>query len=340
MRRFLLLLLLGWSTPVLAAPLQVAVLVDTGLRARSGALDPRTRAEVAAFESTVQSGASSVHVAVIRCHADRPDEAVFVKKLSPLAKGGLVTAIEKAVERDQKPCAAGADLIDATLSALKWRSDATRRILVLNAWRHKLPDARASIETVMHRAVRENVVVHAIDTFRPPFYWSQSAAVDALSVDLHRFLARPELPVGRSPRSFRHATIITGGTYRALQSPLTERVRASLRRARLKVDTAETLRKRTRIGECFGNQKNGLDGMDQLAQGRLRPSEVEPDALPLAVRGIDLEPLLDAVFDFVDARVVVADAIEQLRAGTPSGGPGRAIGRAVLGAPRLAPSKR
>jgi hypothetical protein len=63
--------------------------------------------------------------------------------------------------------------------------------------------------------------------------------------------------------------------------------------------------------------------------------------LPEAVRGQALEPLLDAIWDFVDARRVTASALNDLENEVDgSAAVGERLAAAVRGPRRLPPSRR
>lgn len=89
----------------------------------------------------------------------------------------------------------------------------------------------------------------------------------------------------------------------------------------------------------------GRDVLDALASGQVRPGEVTQASLPTFLRGQALEPLLDSVWDFVQARITLERIISSIAAGRSAGGtvPPRAglnLGQELLAYPRFAPSKR
>src|SRR5262249_9550724 len=86
-----------------------------------------------------------------------------------------------------------------------------------------------------------------------------------------------------------------------------------------------------------GPTRNDRDALDDLADGTRRPSEVDPAELPEALQGIPLEPLLDAIFDYVDARRVYARAYAST---PPAVTAEEAIAAAIIAPPRRRPSER
>jgi hypothetical protein len=342
-------LLLGGRTSSAGEPraVQIAVLVDTDLGVvRWNRTDgTRVREFPAAWRGALESlegafaeSGASIRWALVSCESpsrgtpgelriDRPFSA------SPLP---LASAVEALVLKRKHGCPADADLADQAITRLEWSEDADRRILVIGPSDSVLGSTRQSAETVMHRAVRLGIVVHALELDTPGRHrfalerrgmsYRRILGVPG-STDVRAFLSAPTLPLGRVPTTARHAVILTGGTYVWWTGPI-ERDRR-FEDARVEDDLPE---------RAFGPSNGGKDALDDLAEGLRRPSEVTRDELPSALHGIALEPLLDAIWDYVDARRVMHSSLEQLR--------GRALPierrlvDAVLGAPRRMPSRR
>jgi hypothetical protein len=166
------------------------------------------------------------------------------------------------------------------------------------------------------------------------------------------FLDPPTAPLGRVPLLTRHATLLSGGSYFigfASANPRRDGIRVLYpkelfgrwpRSQQQYSDGIRALMKR-----AYAEGASGRDALDDLATGVRRPSEVEPLELPKSLQHIDLEPLLDAVWNYVDARRIVTGLVQEslqlLDHPLPPGGSlGTKAAKALLDPRRLPPSRR
>jgi hypothetical protein len=240
-----------------------------------------------------------------------------------------------------------------------------------------LVPGRITIEELAHRAERDRTVIHVVEpvlAVRSPVYlfrWSgrfeklraaqESARYPArprallqLAEDLSLFLSHPTAPNGRVPNRARHGTVLEGGSYQLLlidrgdqDSRCDHRFSwhsdadcAAARSAHLGAVVDRPLLQRLR-----GRVTSGADVLADLASGAKRPSEVDPADLPEFLQGLDLEPLLDPIFDFVDARTAMESVVsryEKLAKGPTLDlqGVGAELAVRVLAPPRWQPSRR
>lgn len=159
-----------------------------------------------------------------------------------------------------------------------------------------------------------------------------------------RLLAQPDLSRIDTP-TLRGAEAALGFSASRIRDELQRRLRIRASEAR------EARRARWRLPETYGLRidspyepgvaaANPRDMLDALASGAFSPAQIDAEALPTFLRGYPLEPLLDAVWDFVDARATCEQII---RAVNPAGAPSSAgldIAAALLTAPSLPPSRR
>lgn len=132
---------------------------------------------------------------------------------------------------------------------------------------------------------------------------------------------------------------------RRRQAILDELERREEVRAERAKQVRQTLRAEHGLDVAYGPPvRPGRDALDELAAGRLRPSEVRDDQLPGFLAGAALEPLLDALWNFVDARAVAERVLGALLSrrvrGVAAPVPGDELAQALLSEPRLAPSER
>ncbi len=298
--------------------------------------------------ATIERGLEGARIAV--AHGENAD-VVFDLELG--AGGGLVAALEQAQARRRqlKAQANGTkhwaplsvDILDATLDAVKWAPGARRRVLLVDGG-HALSKGRTTIEEVVFRAEREEVVIHALEFVgHLPGGFRHDRILVNTRADVARFLARPHATLGRVPVNARHATLQSGGSFHVafvVGAGGDEAVRLWIERTNQKFDAA------TPATVMYGARNaDGEDALDELASGRRRSYEFTKDELPAPLWGVDMEPLLDAVWDYVDARrVIMTYKAEIDRVRDPKKGAPRDIGedvaRALLAPRRLPPSRR
>jgi hypothetical protein len=340
------------GVPVLAhaAAYQVAIVFDRsdyGYDGKSIGLSQRMRSELDAFQQGL--GADTVELALMTCEADSrrgPVQAKLVRPFGPMQKS-IADEVAASMSEARPPCAAGVDLVEEARTALKWSDGAEKRIVVLSTHGHFAMNGRTTAETLMHRLEHEEIVFHAVETFRPrsDFYWSmmEHDKLDAVAGDVRTFLEKPTAPLGRVPSWLRHATSISGGSYQLAMIPapqddgMSDLPKDLRDRAARGVEETRG-RQRALLKRAYAKLPGQRDGLDDLAEGRRRPSEVKAGELPEALRHVDLEPLLDAVWDFVDARQTYATFNEESDGRAAK--LGAELAKAVLGRRRLPPSRR
>lgn len=354
------------APPAIADELQVAILVGGDLRRedrdqsprrgreRRLTLPERAQIELNAFEDALRALAPALELALVRCEKPgRHEPPETVLRDFGGANRGLAEALDRPLSPPAIACPASVDVLDAAVEKLSWSAHAPKRIVAIGAPRDLFVAGRSSLEEVVHRAERHGIVIHAlafrsVDVDLPVTERGQDPTLD----DMTRFLRRPTLPLGRVPSHARHATLLSGGSYEIVV--LGGRHRPDLPRMPKpiahalgvgRLERALSLYK-TCLEHAFGIlDGNGRDALDDLAEGKKRPSEITNADVPAALADIDLEPLLDAVFDFVDARRAARTTLLQLEAldrdePLPKGAIGIALAQEVAGPRRLVPSRR
>ncbi|MBI4815289.1 MAG: hypothetical protein HY791_03455 [Deltaproteobacteria bacterium] len=317
------------------------------------------------------------------------------------------------------------DAVDEAIDAFKWKEGADKRILLIGGAGRLLTPGKTTLEAVMFRAEHHGIVVHvlefggptrqpiprsvrwasmpislssyfAVPSARQP--WSEAAMAPMLA-DLRQFVARPTATLGRPPAHPRHGTLVSGGTYRLVNSPVSgvldsmmqardagERYWMSIVTSSVAPDgVPERFRSVKPGGVLYGryqqlelhavilsavqelfkpdpelvkllaasygptrrtreSDSHPEDVLDDLAYGRVRPSEVNEEDLPPWLLDVDLEPLLDALWDFVDARSRIVETL-RARNRAPDGtiqasGIGARMAMDLLAARRRVPSRR
>lgn len=336
-----------------AAELEVAIVLDTSaLRPGSGPLGgsvdlhPAVRRTLEALDGALAATPGGTSFALLYCRraADGSERTQLRDFGSGLRRLGGPLELGK-----EGGCSASVDRVLEAVERLHWSRQANKRILAIGHSGALLSAGRVTLEDLAHRAEHAGIVLHAAELIDAGG-WSFEPAITALGADVRAFLDRPALPLGRVPALARHATALSGGSFEVIVVPgyhgfgwwpLDRRLDKEARRRRALAADVQHLRKKTGIGAAYGLVAEGRDGLDALAEGLRRPSEVSPEALPEALRGQALEPLLDAIWDFVDARRVTAAALSQLEGEVEgSAAVGQRLAAAMLGPRRLPPSRR
>jgi hypothetical protein len=289
--------------------LKLAVIFDSTLRAswEASSLRSDVRATIDAMQAVLQKKTSSLDVAIVDCTRDDSRSRAALRVYKPFGSGiGHLSDQLDQIARTEVGCPASIDGVDLAVEGLDWGGPWNKRILVVRFDDGRFAQGRTSIEEVVHRAELSGIVVHAIEFSYLGWSTGIESSVQELDSDLAHFLDRPTESMGRVPAVPRHATSISGGTYHLL-CPL-ERVSYydHVKRARHSLKEI-----RSAYAGAFGPRSGGRDALDDLADGLRRPSEVKRDEVPKPLAGINLEPLLDAVWDFVDARRVESEILEQ-----------------------------
>lgn len=321
------------ASAAFAAPtLEVVVVV--------GAVDDNeaARGALSGLEAELTTLGADIAVA----HIDRYGKLGYDR---PLRADPL--SVTKVLRKRRRPV--GVDHLEQLIESTKWSADGTRRIVIADAGTALHAKGRTTIEEVVFLAERTRIVVHAIDIFaadrlRSPF--------DAAMGDTRRFLEKPLESLGRVPNNVRHAVLQSGGTYAIVLTPPNATRRAFINGVLVasawNVDALLAGRKKAlQQRQLYGpRSSSGRDALEELASGRRRHFEYDPAELPPAIRHVDLEPLMDAVFDYVDAREVLASYVRQVEAMAeppktdPFGAIGAGLAKAVAGPRKLPPSRR
>lgn len=354
MRAWTLAACLLLPASISAAEVEVAIVLDTSaLRPPKGPkpvgmveLHPSARQALQTLEAALSSAPGGASFALVYCR--RAADGSEQTELRDLRSGlrDLGGPLELGHEGG---CPASVDRVLEAVERLHWSRQAHKRIVAIGRPGTLLSVGRVTLEDLAHRAEHAGIVVHAAELIEAGG-WSFDAELSSLGADVQRFLHKPSLPLGRVPSLPRHATALSGGSFEVIVVPgyrglgwwpLDRRLSKDERRRRALAADVQHLRKKTGISAAYGTVSEGRDGLDALAEGLQRPSEVSAEALPQALRGEALEPLLDAIWDFVDARRVTASALSQLEAEVDgSAAAGERLAAAVLGPRRLPPSRR
>jgi len=297
-----------------AAPLEVQVVLDEGLGVRppykNGEPKPplelphEVRTELEAFEAALRAAEPEVGFFVRSACGRESSSAGFTDV-------GIADLFAQDLARGGNACA-------RSLRLPKWSEGSRRRILFIGPAGKVLSSQYTDIESVMHGYERGDVVVHTAEIMRPVDMAARNdAGLGELADDLERFLERPSEPLGRVSKTARHAALINGGAYHlAMLEP-------ESRYARLRVPAfmGRVLardRCRAALARAYGpGTRDGSDALTAIVEGRKRPNETSPEELPVALRDINLEPLLDTAWDFVDARRAAREALDSMAGPKP-----------------------
>jgi hypothetical protein len=351
MRLFTCVLALLSATPAAgASELQVAVIYDTSLwhepsdpalfryrgwylPNRRGAVPARMISVIESFDAALWKTHGAVELRAIACGEDVAPRSAVERELR-LNRGELASLISAEVTSriaQDKECETDVDLVDRVVEELPWKDRASKHIIVIGHL--ELQDTRVAAEELMHRAERLGIVVHVLHVFPIHGYVRDFALVG----DVADFLEHPTRPLGRVPRFPRHATSINGGSYRAIATSRSKPAGRFDPTWWHNYELEEAAKLLTRA-----QSKPGV--LEDLASGKRRPSEVSKDELPEVLREVDLEPLLDVIWDYVDARRALGEALLEL---DPRHGPakpadliGRELADDVMNGRRLKPSRR
>jgi hypothetical protein len=351
---------------------QVAVAFDTDLAFASfyvtekkGVVARAIETELAAFEARLRS--RGAEVALLHCGTD----GLVIDH--PFGAG---ISLEDAFRKARNTCPVTVDVLDVALEQLEWREGADKRIVVIGRSPRIFAPGKTTIEELVHRAERRGVFFDALSFAPTKTGWLNAVdfmpEMTTIAAEVRRFLERPSEALGRPPAHPRHATLIGGGKfhvvpYGEIDGPreLSQAERAELQKfVRREERMAEYRRlvEKHRLEDkdlpirtlapiqelltrCYGPRHDDRDALDDLAEGRGRPDQVRNAELPPALAGVNLEPLLDAVFDAVDARFVLREGFERLEAlkrGPAAGivGIGVVLAEDVLASRKSMPSRR
>ncbi len=352
-------------------PLQLAVVFDSSLYDwRAHEADGRrpllVLPELAALEGGLRG--HGIEIALVRCRRGQSRARADDFK-APTS--GLVSTIMRLASKPRR-CRLDADVVGTAISQLSWQPKSKRRILVISRESLAITNGRHTLEEVMRDAEHLGIVVHGLSLSDSAGH----AAAHNIMRDIRSFMKFPTAPLGRPVHHLRQGVLITGGSYyasvkvhpKALQStiysrifgsPMTRRQLGSINisnrfctptcdapsrptvkeiRAKLAADLG--------IGAAYGlRDAEGRDVLDKLAMGELRPSEVDPSQLPKFLVQQDLEPLMDSIWDFVNARRAIQQILSSASIGLAAKGvvppvAGRALAKDILAPPRFAPSRR
>lgn len=337
-----LLLSLGVSaSAAIAEPLQVVVVVHPDL---SNGHYSNEWIELSSFES-----------ALAKDHLDAQVSVVICDDLGLPAVIGPVPSIREAFY-GVKTCGNNDGVEQALVHLASVRTNLAQRVVVFAPLEGGLTLGRATAEMLGARAEHQGVPIHVVESGLP------HDMNNPLVADLGRFLADPTMAGTHVSTPGRLAALRSGGRYhlryrhaRGDDSPegaAAARYQLEVRRAREKrraekdpsyrmnIYPSAEERARAVLARAFGprHPETRRDALDDLADGRRRPSEIAQVELPAALHGVALEPLLDAVFEFVDARRLVEAAYAA--DGQPAGTAGAAAAAAISAPPRYRPSRR
>lgn len=350
------------------------MVIDAGLVSEKPVLDAKTarfelpervRAELDAFEAALRRSVPDVELVLVNCTSER----VGPRTVAANAFGSSVRGISDdlfAQRSQSRACRASVDIVQQAMDELEWKDGAIKRLVGIGWIGSVLSGGRTTIEDVIHRAERKGIVFHAMELFgtservlRPGCGGAGRSSCfvgpGRLMQDMNHFLQRPTEPVGRTPSHARHGTLLSGGTYHLASLLTPEELERVLEQER---EADPMWRQRVRGRESPEEYRSmhaatwGLplalpaarDALDDLADGVRRPSEVKKAELPAALQNVALEPLLDAIWEFVDARRVLQESarLSKAREGPtgPFGNAGAELARSLLAPRRLPPSRR
>ena len=309
---------------------------------------PEVRRALQSFEASLRKASESTSLALLYCR--RAADGSEQTQLQDLSRGWRELGARLELGQGGG-CPATVDRVLEAVERLHWSAHSRKRILVIGRRAGLFTPGRTTLEDVAHRAEQRGIVLHAAELVDAGD-WSFESEIADLGADVRAFLEKPSLPLGRVPTLPRHATLLSGGSFEVIVVPgyrsigwwpraFDQGASKEVRRRRSLAADVQHLRKRTGVAVAFGALSEGRDGLDALAEGSRRPSELTPASLPEAVRGQALEPLLDAIWDFVDARRVTASALNDLENEVDgSAAVGERLAAAVRGPRRLPPSRR
>ncbi len=333
-----------FAAPSQAQELRVVVVLDRHFGVPTGPYPAHELAELDAFEAALAELRPGTRVSAVAC-----DEGGLPAVREPVAVAkGVVFGLLAG-----RGACGDADGVAAALESLAKSAGVEGRVVVFaSRVSGALEAGRANAEMVGAQAEHLGVAVHVVEAGGGSGRLDSSGAVVE---DVARFLAAPT--AASPPSSVERAVALrSGGSYHLRfayasaredtpaagareRARWAARAEASRRRGEPVMETAPD-RAAALVARAFGprDPRTRRDALDDLADGRLRPSEVGDAALPAALHGVPLEPLLDAVFAFVDARRTVERAYAA--EGQPPGAAGRGAAEALTQPRRRYPSRR
>lgn len=323
-----------------AADLQLAVVVDHGAPAIAvgtveGMINELERAKVSVELALlhVPRGATGP-CAPSLAEGFTTDRELIHARLEALRAADTQHA--RKLGRDPPPaCDVTIDVVPLAIDQLAWRGAATKRIYAIGRAGSVFTRGRTTIEEAAGYAARHDVVLHAVDVaaVRHPNFLDRDGGLERVASryadDVVRFLTEPTSPLGRVPSQARHATMLSGGTFHVrllADDPWAHREGARSSTSR-ELEWPEW----RWASDAWGPTRDGRgpldtfdlvgalgarDALDALALGHRRPSEVTAEEVPKALANVDLEPLLDAIYDYVDARRALEEVKVQYLAAT------------------------
>lgn len=339
MRPSVALALLAFPASVAAAPLTVYV--------GESAADLDVRAAFTGFVGALAK--------------DRPDVAIAIATCAENSAPGSERSRPSA---DHGRGCGDADALMRVLDGLDPAHARTTRIAVFGGVGATLATGRHTAEMVARRAEHLGVIIDVMEVAVAPDPLALGALTPVVE-DVRRFLSAPTAPSPGPGYPGRVATQITGGRFelvvlerprppvdRRLERDRIQRERYAKKRGLVlepPPPSPAELREQAAIdalraleSSAYARQVGERDGLDDLADGTLRPSEVPVERVPLALHGVDLEPLLDAVFELVEARAQLGHLVDALarRRSSSAEDAGRAMAAGIERRARWVPSRR
>lgn len=322
-----------------AERLQVTVVLGEAFDHERGGADFQS---VSAFEKALHTVRPDAELYLIAC-----DEVGLPTRVGPTS--GLTFLVRA------KNCG-NTDGVEHALATFAQEPGPLQRIVVFAPLGRALATGRATAEMIGRTAEHQRVAIHVVET--RPYEEEEHWRRDELTDDVADFLDDPTAPGVRvrTPRPAGDAAL------RRAVSPAPARHRPRGHQAR-----EQAARQGHRTGTTARSPRapQARDRRRALRPGpgaRLRlaaprdpsrrarrsrrrpppPSEIAAHELPAALAGVSLEPLLDVVFDFVDARRVLEATIPARKSedGLDAAALGASVARAVLEPRRLRPSRR
>lgn len=370
----LLCALLPEATP--EAGLQLAVVFDSSVHALGAheAEDQRPSSNILSELAALEDGlhGHEAEIAFVDCLRDQGQARgrVLADFGHPGPRAGLVAQISGLPGKHGR-CLLNADVVGTAVSQLSWQVGSRQRILIISREHEAIRSGRQTLEQVMRNAEHAGIVVHGLSVSDG----AGSFAAENIMRDIQAFMKSPTAPTGRPAHHLRQGVLITGGryyvsvkmrpkalkmtTYSGVFGSLLTRWDRSFSTSTVQCipackeppdPTPEEIRSKLstdlKIEAAYGLQPDlGLDVLDKLASGELRPSEISLSQLPSFLHGHNLEPLLDPVWDFVNARRAIQQILNSASLGFAAKGvvpplAGHALAKDILGPARFAPSRR
>lgn len=363
------------APPAKAPAHQIAIVFDSEVFDEDDKVSLSLAGELAAVDTHLAKLEDDVAIAWVTC--ERVERTVRGKVLNDFGVGASRQgpAMRLMGLTEKRWCALDADVLDVAVDQLKWEGDSAKALLVITGERRAIAGGRRTLDDVARNALHRGIAIHSF-VLDPR---EGQASLTNVLADMRFFMKNPTETLGRPVTHLRHAAVFTGGSYQVTFRMPTPEIPKRRGRYRMRDLTDGELRQRiaetdshrrrafmerilrerheTRKPKITAEIKRysaelGLDGaygrhepgrpdiLERLAAGTIRPGEVKQDDLPNFLKGQALEPILDAVYDFVDARLTMQRLVEGISTGRITEGKVPPLGGLALAQRLFQPAKQ